>query len=157
MMKLHWLRRMARFVVVEDYPPLASAIRLAIVRQGHTVFQAHSVQATLDLKGYFDHAVLDIDLPDGNGVELAEELITQQRVGSVVFFTASRERDLLERAAKCGLVVDKAAGCDCLLSVIAQLRQPGAYRVAAVAGAPDAVVGEGTNRSGLRRKVDGPR
>jgi DNA-binding response OmpR family regulator len=148
---------MSRFVIVEDYPPLASAIRLALVREGHTVFQAHTVRAALDMKGYFDHAVLDIDLPDGSGVDLAEELIAQQRVGSVVFFTASRDRELLERAAGWGLVVDKAAGCERLLSAIERLREPGTYRVAAVAGAPDIIVGEGTNRSGLRRKVEGPR
>jgi DNA-binding response OmpR family regulator len=148
---------MARFLVVEDFPPLASAIRLAIVREGHAVVQCHTAKAALALQGAFDHAVLDIDLPDGNGVELAEQLFECDRVSNVVFFTASRDREVLERAARRGLVVDKAAGCNCLMSAIDQLLQPAAYRLAAIAGAPGGMVVEATNRSGMRRKVDDSR
>ncbi len=148
---------MARFIVVEDFPPLATAIRLALVREGHSVVQCHTVKAALALGGSFDHAVLDIDLPDGNGVDLAEQLLRDECVTDVVFFTASREREVLERAARQGLVVDKAAGCECLLATVNRLMQPGAYRLAAVAGVPGGAVVEATNRSGLRRKVDGLR
>jgi DNA-binding response OmpR family regulator len=148
---------MARFIVVEDFPPLASAIRLAMVREGHSVVQCHTVKAALALQGSFDHAVLDIDLPDGSGVELAEQLLRESHVDSVVFFTASRDRDVLARAAGQGLVVDKAAGCGCLMAAIKQLTLPGAYRLAAVAGVRGGAVVEATNRSGVRRKVDAPR
>jgi len=148
---------MARFLVVEDFPPLASAIRWAVVGAGHTVVNCHTVKATLSLQGSFDHAVLDIDLPDGNGVDLAEQLCMENRVASVVFFTGTRDRELLERAARMGLVVDKAAGCKCLLSAVAQLAHPGTYRMVAVVGGSDEVVLESSNRSGTRRKVDEPR
>lgn len=145
---------MARFLVVEDFPPLASAIRWAIVGGGHTVVNCPTVKATLSSQDSFDHAVLDIDLPDGNGVELAEQLCREDRVGSVVFFTGTRDRELLERAAMMGLVVDKAAGCKCLMSAIAQLTQPGTYKMAAVVGGSNEAVLESSNRSGTRRKVD---
>jgi DNA-binding response OmpR family regulator len=148
---------MARFLVVEDFPPLASAIRWTIVGAGHAVINCHTVKETLSLQGSFDHAVLDIDLPDGNGVDLAEHLCRENRVDSVVFFTGTRDRELLERAAKMGLVVDKAAGCKCLMSAIAQLTQPGTYRMVAVAGGSNEVVLESSNRSGTRRKVDDTR
>jgi DNA-binding response OmpR family regulator len=145
---------MARFLLVEDFPPLASAIRWAIVGAGHTVVNCPTVKATLSLRDSFDHAVLDIDLPDGNGVELAEQLCREDRIGSVVFFTGTRDRELLERAARMGLVVDKAAGCKCLMSAIAQLTQPGTYRMVAVVGGSNEAVLEPSNRSGTRRKVD---
>lgn len=145
---------MARFLVVEDFPPLASAIRLAIAGEGHVVVKCHSVKATLSQEGSFDHAVLDIDLLDGNGVDLAEQLRRENRVRNVVFFTATRDRELLKRAARHGLVVDKAAGCECLMSAIAQLMQAGTYRKAAVAGGGNGVEVESSSRSGTRRKVD---
>jgi len=148
---------MARFLVVEDFPPLASAIRWALVGAGHTAVNCHTVKATLSLQDSFDYAVLDIDMPDGNGIDLAEQLCRENRVASLVFFTGTRDRELLERAARMGLVVDKAAGCKCLMSAIAQLTQPGTYRMVAVVGGSDEVVIESSNRSGTRRKVDEPR
>jgi len=148
---------MARFITVEDFPPLAAAIRLTIVREGHAVESCHSVKAALALDGPFDCAVLDIDLPDGSGVELAEQLRCRNHDIRVVFFTASRDRDALTHAARHGLVVDKAAGCNCLLSAIRQLTQPGTYRRAAVSGAPGLTVTDATNRSGVRRKLETPR
>lgn len=146
---------MARFLVVEDFPPLASAIRLAIAREGHSVMQCHTAKATLALQSAFEYAVLDIDLPDGNGVELAERLFEASHVKSVVFFTACRDPAVLERAARLGLLVDKAAGCERLMSALNHLTQPGVYRLAAVAGAPGGAVIDATNRSGVRRKIEG--
>jgi DNA-binding response OmpR family regulator len=145
---------MARFLIVEDFPPLTAVIAAFVKRLGHDVVQCHTVQAALDLTDTFDHAVLDLDLPDGNGVDLAEQLLNRNSVGSVVFFTASRDRKALARAASTGLLVDKAAGCDRLVAAIGQLTQPGTYRLAAVAGSPTGATIGGTNRSGTRRKVD---
>jgi DNA-binding response OmpR family regulator len=145
---------MARFLVVEDFPPLTAVIAAFVKREGHEVVQCHTVQSALELTDTFDHAVLDLDLPDGSGVELAEQLIDRNSVGSVVFFTASRDREALARAASMGLVVDKAAGCDRLAVAVGQLTHPGTYRLAAVAGSPTGAVIGGANRSGTRRKVD---
>ncbi len=145
---------MARFLVVEDFPPLASVISGVVKRQGHEVVQCHSVRAASDLQGFFDHAILDIDLPDGNGVDLAEQLLGRNSVGSVAFFTASRDRDVLARASGLGLVVDKTAGCERLVAAIGQLTQPGTYRLAAVAGSPTGVTIGVAKRSGTRRKFE---
>jgi DNA-binding response OmpR family regulator len=66
----------------------------------------------------FEFAVLDIDLPDGNGVSLAEHLLRRGLVNQVVFFTATREASTLLRATEMGPVVDKALGVEHLMLVI---------------------------------------
>ena len=146
------VNRMAHFLVVEDFPPLASIVSMAIRREGHEVTRAGTVASALSLETRFDHAVLDIDLPDGNGVDLACQLLRDERAQRVIFFTASRNIALLERAASLGFVVDKAAGYERL---IAALRQQGAYaeRVAIV-GTPHSLDVRDSGRSGTRRKVD---
>jgi DNA-binding response OmpR family regulator len=149
------LKLMAHFLVVEDFPPMASLLATAIRREGHTVVRVDCVNAALGHGGCFDHAILDIDLPDGDGVSLAMLLLDEQRVDSVAFFTASRDLDTLSRATTLGLVVDKAAGYDCLMAAVRQLvRSGGQVKRVAVAGSPEAFSTPTTGRSGTRRKVE---
>ena len=63
-----------RLLIVEDEDGLASALKVGLVREGYAVDLAHSVAEArdkLDLTAY-DVALLDINLPDGNGFDLAE-------------------------------------------------------------------------------------
>ncbi|MEZ4372631.1 MAG: response regulator [Polyangiaceae bacterium] len=66
---------MTRVLVVEDYPPLATVVAIALRRStGHEVVRVGSVQraaAAVTEHPAFDVVVMDIDLPDGSGVELA--------------------------------------------------------------------------------------
>lgn len=145
---------MAHFLVVEDFPPMAALVSAAIRREGHSVLRAGSVANALNLDDFFDHAVLDVDLPDGDGIRLAAQLLDGDRVGSVVFFTASRDSDMLARAARLGLVVDKSAGYDCLMAAIRQVTAPEIAMQVAVGGSPTPISTKTSSRSGTRRKVD---
>ena len=146
---------MAHFLVVEDFPPMATLLANAIRREGHSVERVGSVATALKSESYFQHAVLDVDLPDGDGVQLARQLLDDRRVGSVLFFTASRDVDLLTRAAKLGRIVDKAAGYDRLIAAVRQLASD-SYLVkrAAVAGSADTFTTHAPGWSGTRRKID---
>ncbi len=146
---------MAHFLVVEDFPPMATLLATAIRREGHTVSRAGSIANALSINESFDHAVLDLDLPDGNGVELATTLLTEHRVDSIVFFTASRDVQMLTEALRLGLVVDKAAGHDRLMSAVRQLASnSGIAGRVAVAGSPETLTIHATGRSGTRRKIE---
>ncbi len=146
---------MAHFLVVEDYPPMATLLVTALRREGHTVSRAGSIASALDINESFDHAVLDVDLPDGDGVALATVLLSEHRVDSVVFFTASRDLNTLMNAARLGLVVDKAAGYDLLMSSVRQLvSNDGIAGRVAVAGSSEALTIHATGRSGTRRKIE---
>lgn len=112
---------MAKILVVEDYPPMASMLMRMLRTRGYQVTRELSVSGAMAHQNAFDCAVLDIDLPDGNGVALAEHLLSQHRVNQVVFFTATREASTLSRAAEMGAVVDKVQGVDKLLAAVARL------------------------------------
>jgi DNA-binding response OmpR family regulator len=112
---------MAEILVVEDYPPMASLMTMMLRRQGHQVTCELTVAGALRHDRLFAYAVVDIDLPDGSGVALAEQL--RRRVSSIVFFTATREATTLSSAAELGIVVNKAEGPNQVLYVIEQLEK----------------------------------
>lgn len=68
----------------------------------------------------FDLGIFDIDLDDGNGVTLAEELTTAGMVKHSVFFTASTDERVHSRALGLGKVVHKNVGANALLETIRQ-------------------------------------
>ena len=113
---------MAEILIVEDYPMMASLLARSLRKQGHTVERALTVEdAMKHAHRTFDHAVLDIDLPDGNGVALAKQLLNWRCVDSVVFFTATREPETLLRASELGTVIDKSSRVEALVQAIDRL------------------------------------
>jgi len=114
---------MAEILVVEDYPPMASLVTMMLRRGGHNVERELTVAGALRHSRVFQHAVLDIDLPDGNGVLLAQQLLGEGRITSCVFFTATNEGETLSHASRFGVVVKKSEGPNRLLHAIRQLEE----------------------------------
>lgn len=108
-----------RLLVVEDDVTVARALSRTLARRGFSVAIARSCAAARALAQHFDFAVLDLDLPDGNGVELARHLTASGRVPSVLFFTGSSDAALLARARRVGPVVMKASGTSEILALLA--------------------------------------
>jgi CheY-like chemotaxis protein len=65
-----------RILIVDDYPGLIEHYDLALQARGFEVVGATTVSEalTLAVNGRFDAVVLDVELPDGSGPELAERL-----------------------------------------------------------------------------------
>ncbi|MBM4363388.1 MAG: hypothetical protein FJ104_11955 [Deltaproteobacteria bacterium] len=78
--------------------------------------------------------MLDIDLPDGDGVTLAGALLASGRAPRVVFFSGTTDTDLRERAEALGPFVPKEQGYPALALALDQLFR---WRRARAAGAPD--------------------
>lgn len=110
-----------RLLVVEDDVTVARALARTLARRGFSVAIARSCTAARSLTQTFDFAILDLDLPDGNGVDLARGLMDSGKVPSVLFFTGSHDPALLARARALGSVVRKASGSSEVLSLLAQL------------------------------------
>lgn len=147
------LEGVGRLLVVEDYPPLATVIAISLRRLGHEVVRLGSVQRAVLADGSFDAAVLDVDLPDGSGTDLAEYLLREGTTRSVIFFTASRDSEVREHAMGLGPVVDKLAGVEELARVVAEELSARAELALAI-GAPEGVVPQRlSGRSGTRRKT----
>ena len=108
-----------RLLVVEDDVTVARALSRTLARRGFSVAICRSCTAARSLAQTFDFAVLDLDLPDGNGVDLARDLMAEGKVPSVLFFTGSCDNSMLARARRMGTVVMKAEGTSPILALLA--------------------------------------
>ncbi len=86
---------MQRILVVEDDRELNNGICYALEKDGYATESAHSVsEADEHLSGDIDLALLDVNLPDGDGFDLCKK-IRETKPIPVLFLTA---RDLEEDA-----------------------------------------------------------
>lgn len=109
-------------LIVEDDPMVRRAVARALRGAGHQVVAVERCDAARGLGHAFDVAVLDLELPDGTGVEMARELLGVGTTEGVVFFSGAVDESLLLRAAKLGKVVAKSGDLGSLLEAVAQLR-----------------------------------
>ena len=110
-----------RLLVVEDDVTVARALSRTLARAGFSVASARSCSAASALPQTFDSAILDLDLPDGNGVDLACALLNSGKVSSVLFFTSCIDSALLARARCIGSVVMKPLGTSPILAWLASV------------------------------------
>ena len=80
---------MARVLVVEDDVPVAELLDEVLARAGHTVQLADCVETAFRAFRQFhpDVVMLDVSLPDGNGIELCRR-IRESSLVPVLFLTA---------------------------------------------------------------------
>lgn len=145
--------RNLRVLLVEDDPELARTVERVLSRYGHVTVVVSSVAAAEALVESFDCGILDIDLPDGSGVHLAESLLDRGQVGAVVFFSASTNADVVAEAGEIGPFVAKAAGTRELERALADAVSCAARQVAGserTEGGPHR-----RTKSGARRKTNG--
>lgn len=105
-----------RALIVEDDPVVARSIARRLLRDGYTVSLAQTCRAARAAGAGFHVAVLDLDLPDGSGADLADELSRLGAVRQFVFYTGSLDRAQRERAATFGSVFDKASDLEDVVS-----------------------------------------
>lgn len=113
------MQSLQRLLVVEDDVTVARALSRTLARAGFSVACARSCAAARALPQSFDFAILDLDLPDGNGVDLAQALLTSGRVPAVLFFTSCVDDALLSRARRMGSIVMKSLGSGPVLDWLA--------------------------------------
>ena len=107
-----------RALIVEDDPVVARSIARRLLREGYTVSLAGTCRAARAAGGDFQIAILDLDLPDGSGADLADELLRLGAVRSLVFYTGSLDAAQRERAKLFGHVIDKAEDVELLLELL---------------------------------------
>ncbi len=98
----------------------------ALRRAGHAVVAVERCSGIRQLRQDFDVAVLDLELPDGSGLDVASALLSEGAAQDVVFFSGAADSGLLARAGRLGEVVQKSADLGVLLNAVAttQLAEP---------------------------------
>jgi len=89
---------MTRLVIVDDHDALREGLVALLVGQGlEVVGAAGNVAAGLDLVEQVapDVALLDIRLPDGNGIDLTRELLARRPALGVILYTGDSDAELL--------------------------------------------------------------
>lgn len=96
----------SRIMVVDDHRVFTDLLTHALgadssfvcVASAHSVAEALDVAARTDI----DIALVDVHLPDGDGIDLAEELLSRHRHLRVILLTAHPRIDMMARAAAIG-------------------------------------------------------
>jgi DNA-binding NarL/FixJ family response regulator len=115
---LRMTEQIDRLLLVEDDPEFCRALSRFLRREQLEVTAAPSCTAARALTCWFDVGVFDIGLVDGNGAELAEQLLAEGRVGKAVFFTAVSRESVLRSTSRLGPVVRKQEGVEALVQVV---------------------------------------
>jgi len=93
---------MKKILIIEDDPKIARALKIRFESNGYeTALAADALLgANLALQARPDLIILDIGLPDGNGLRLAEKFQHQPetRHTPIIFVTASKDPNLRQRA-----------------------------------------------------------
>ncbi len=101
---------MPTVLLVDDSAVARHAVAQRLIAEGFVVHQAGSAAEAraVTLSG-LDCAILDVDLPDGDGPSLAAELRAARPALPIAFFTAGAAPDLLTRSQAHGPVFTKPA------------------------------------------------
>lgn len=117
----------ARILVVEDEPDIRRFVRMTLESEGHEVFEAATLQRGLLEAGNrrADLAVVDLGLPDGDGVDLIRELRAWSAAPVIVLSARSREADKVGAldAGADDYLVKPFGAAELLARVRAQLRR----------------------------------
>lgn len=92
-------KAMSKILLVEDDLPLSTGLCFELDTSGYLTVAAYHCQKALKLvkTDHFDLAILDVNLPDGDGFELCREIKKEQPRLPVIFLTAKDlEQDVLK-------------------------------------------------------------
>lgn len=109
---------------MDDDPSVRRALTRAMERAGYEVIAAADCATALSFSATYEAAVLDLELPDGDGAELGERLLAQDKVTALLFFSGARSSAILNRARTLGLVLGKEEGAAAVVRALQGLHAP---------------------------------
>src|SRR3954451_22465209 len=124
--------RMTKLVLVDDHEALREGLASLLAGQGLEVLgAAGNVAAGLDLVEHAapDVAIVDIQLPDGSGIDLTRELLARRPELGVILYTGDSDAELLYDGLDSGArgYALKAGSMDELMAAIERVANGGSY------------------------------
>lgn len=107
-------------LLLESDSDFRRAVARVLARNGFIITQAGTHDEARGFDGRFDLGVFGLDLPDGDALRLARDMLSRGRLGSVAFLTSAGE-SRAEIARPIGPVVGKEEGIRALTEVLIHL------------------------------------
>jgi len=95
---------MAKILVIDDDKMMCNALEKIITRMGHECAYSYTIKDGREIlkKDSFDIVLLDVQLPDGNGLDLLPELRKSSLFPEIIIITSAGNSDGAELAIKNG-------------------------------------------------------
>ena len=95
---------MANILIIDDDPAIVKVMTVAMVQMGHRTRHALTLKTGVDAihAGSFDVVFLDVNLPDGNGLEILPRIRESRSAPEVIIVTGEGDPDGAELAIKSG-------------------------------------------------------
>jgi DNA-binding response OmpR family regulator len=95
-----------KLLLLEDDPVLSETLQLFLFKEGYEVDVALSMEQaeTLTFENNYDLYLLDINLPQGNGLELLKSLRYAEDMTPTIFITALNDMNSIAQGFKLGAI-----------------------------------------------------
>ncbi len=95
---------MSKILVIDDEPSILESLNMFLTEKGHKVFTA--LTGTEGLEIFFEQAIkvviMDIRLPDFNGLDILKTMIKEQKTAKIIMITAFQDMETTIVAMKRG-------------------------------------------------------
>lgn len=112
---------MSHILVIDDEKNIRSSLKSALEKRNCTVITAATIaEATMSLETDIDIIFLDIQLPDGNGLDLLKKILSKKPSQTVVMISGHADIDTAVEAIKIGAYdfIEKPISLDRILITI---------------------------------------
>lgn len=128
---------MANILIIDDDHLMCQSLSLVTMQKGHQATSAHTLTDGLakNQTQAFDVIFLDVNMPDGNGLDCIQQLLSHSEAPEIIIITGLGDPHGAEMAIKCGAwdYIEKGASVkDITLSLTRALQ----YREQKMAGRP---------------------
>ena len=76
-----------RILILDDEPNIGGSLRLILEHEGYSIAIARTIAEVLAMKEPVDAMLLDVRLPDGNGIDLLRQLREQDRLAPAIMIS----------------------------------------------------------------------
>lgn len=111
-----------RVLVTDDDPLVRWAVVARLEQAGLDVIEAATVRETLEREGDADLVLLDVRLPDGDGLAAAREILARRPQRPLLLMTAFATPELAADARSAGVrrCIDKPFDLDAVASIVSE-------------------------------------